>query len=294
MSHASDCSCSICEPVVTLVPGSPAEPCTPCADGAPGVDACTVLAANLTIPAIGANVTIAVGSSAAWMIGEPVFTSDGTDKGHFEVVSIPSSTSVELKFKGYAGDSAPAAVIGSGSLLCPGGTEPAGPIAIANGGTGQITATLARSALGVGGASLSVYGSGTAYQLTATPALIDMGTTDPSLTITSAGVWLILARVRVDYTGSTFAAVRTGTIKLRRTNNTAADIANSSGSFLTDIITTLTYTLDIFELQPIIYTTTNSNDILQLFGSISVVPTAGSIDVSEASIVAIKLFDQTV
>jgi hypothetical protein len=124
--------------------------------------------------------------------------------------------------------------------------------------------------------------------------LLNFGTTDPSLTITSAGVWLILARVRIDYTGSTFLAVRTGTLKLRRTNNTAADIANSSCQFLTDIITTLTYTLDVIDLPPIIYTTTNANDIIEIWGDISVVPTAGSIDASEASIVAIKLYDQTV
>lgn len=106
-------------------------------------------------------------------------------------------------------------------------------------------------------------------------------------------MYLLLARVRVDYTGATFAAVRTGTLKLRRTNNTAADIANSTVQYLTDIITTLTYTLEVIDLPPIVYTTTNSDDSISIFGDISVVPTAGSLDTVEASIVAVKIFNQT-
>jgi len=293
MSAVGDC-CAPCQPIITEIPGAPGTNGAAGAAGQNGVSAYTTLAEDLTLPAIGANVTVLVASSAMFAVGQNVFSGDGTDKGNFEVISKPAATSIELEFLGYSGDSAPASVIASGSMLVPSGTQPAGPIAIADGGTGTTTATLARAALGVGGANLSVYAAGTAYQLTATPALLNFGTTDPSLVITSPGVWLLLARARIDYTGATFAAVRTGTLKLRRTNNTAADIGNSSAQFLTEIITTLTYTLDVIDLQPIIYTTTNSDDIIQLWGDISVIPTAGSLDTSEASIVAIKLFDQTV
>lgn len=296
MSQAFNDCCACPTPEVVLVPGSPADPCVPCADGDPGINAFTLTTAGFTIPVFGNNVTIAVGVSSWAGVNQPIFISDpaGVKFASFEVVSIPSSTSLEITPYGYAGDSVNPATLDTGSTVSPSGTQPAGPIAIAGGGTGSTTATTARAALGVGGANLSVYASGTAYQLTNTSALLDFGTTDPTLTITSAGVWLILARARIDYTGATFAAVRTGTLKLRRTNNTAADLANSSGSFLTDIITTLTYTLAVIDLQPIIYTTTNSNDVIELWGDISVVPTAGSIDASEASIVAIKLYDQTV
>lgn len=296
MSLASNCACPCPDPTVVLIPGSPADPCEPCSDGAPGVNAYTVTTAGFTIPVFGNNVTIAVGVSSWAGVNQPIFISDpgGIKFASFTVVSIPGATSLEITPLGYTGDSVNPATLASGSTVSPSGTQPTGPIAVVDGGTGSTTATTARAALGVGGASLSVYASGTAYQLTNTNALLNFGTTDPTLTITSAGVWLILARARIDYTGATFAAVRTGTLKLRRTNNTAADLGNGQVQYLTDIITTLTYTLGSFNLPPIVYTTTNSNDVIELWGSISVVPTAGSLDASEAEIVAIKLYDQTV
>lgn len=267
-------------------------------DGTDGGNSYTTLTAGFTVPAVGANVSVPDGfvhvtSTTFLGVGQIVFISDGTDFGSFQVVSITNSTQFVAEYQGYAGEAVPGAVIGAGGTVSPGGTQLATPLTVALGGTGQATATLARAALGVGGASLSAFGTGTAYQFTNTAALLNFGTTDPSLTITSAGVWLLLATVRVDYTAATFAAVRTGTLKLRRTNNTAADLANGSRSFLTDIITTLTYTLGVISLPPVIYTTTNANDVIEIFGDVSVVPSAGSLDAVQGEIIAIKLFDQT-
>lgn len=138
-------------------------------------------------------------------------------------------------------------------------------------------------------AEITSYAVGTAYQLTNTAAQLNFGTTDPGITIARPGTYLILARARIDYTGATFAAVRTVTIKLRRTNNTAADLTNGSSVLLTEIITTLTYTAGHVVIPPVIYTTTRNDDIIQIFGSIDVVPSAGSIDATEAEIVAIPL-----
>lgn len=295
-SQATDC-CSGCQdPVIVEIPGSPGSDGTAGAPGADGISAYTITTASITLPAsagpVVAVTTVGVSSWAA--VGQVIFISDSTNWGHFRVLTIPSATSFTLQWLQYDGDAAGAAVIASGAAVSPSGVEPTGPTAVANGGTGSTTATAARAALGVGGASVTSYASGTAYSLTATPATVTFGTTSPALVIPSAGVWLILARGRIDYNGATFAAVRTGTLLLRRTNNTAANIGDSSGSFLTDIITTLSYTLGVIDLQPIIYTTVNNNDALELWGSISVLPTAGTLDVSEASIVAIKLFDQTV
>ena len=135
----------------------------------------------------------------------------------------------------------------------------------------------------------AVYAAGTAYQLTNSAALLNLGTTPTSIVLSQPGTYLIFARAHVDYTGATFAAVRTVAIKLRRINNTAADLTNGATSALTDILTAITSTLGNIVIPPVVYTTDKDNDNIQLFGSVDTVPTAGSIDVSEAEIVAIKL-----
>ena len=134
----------------------------------------------------------------------------------------------------------------------------------------------------------SVFAVGTVYALTNTAAKLDFGTTDPTLVIPAPGVWLLLARVLLNYNGATFAAVRTATLKLRRTNNTAADVTNGSVALKTQIITTLTFSMPTAAWQ-VLYTTANSDDLLELWGSLDVVPTAGSLDAAEASIVACKV-----
>jgi hypothetical protein len=138
--------------------------------------------------------------------------------------------------------------------------------------------------------NLSVYAAGTAYQLTNTSAKLDFGTTDPSLTITAPGTWLINAKARLDYNAATFAANRTVTLKLRRTNNTAADVTNSSTQSITGIVTTITQTYAVIQLPAVFYTTSNSNDVLEIWGDVSVVPSAGSLDAVEANITATRLY----
>jgi len=135
-----------------------------------------------------------------------------------------------------------------------------------------------------------VYASGTAYTLTNSSAAVDFGTTDPSLTLAQPGTYLIFSRANLKYTGATFAASRTVTLKLRRTNNTAGDLSNASTTFLTDIITTLTYTAGVVQLPPVLYTTSNDSDVISLFGDVSAAPSAGSLDITAAEIIAIRLF----
>lgn len=139
------------------------------------------------------------------------------------------------------------------------------------------------------GQTRSAYSAGTVYTLTATPAAVDFGTTDPVITLTQPGTWMIFGRAKVDYVGSTFAAVRAVTIKLRRTNNTAADLTSGTVVQSTNIITTLTYTMGEFVIPPIVYTTTNADDAITIFSDVAVLPTAGTITVSEASIVAVRI-----
>lgn len=137
--------------------------------------------------------------------------------------------------------------------------------------------------------SLSVYASGTAYQLTNSSAALNFSGTDPIITINKAGTYLIRASVKLDYTGATFAASRTVTLKLRRTNNTAADVSNSTITLGTEIVTTQTSVFEVLSLPDVIYTTSNITDTLTIFGDVSVAPSAGSLDASAASIVAIRI-----
>lgn len=136
---------------------------------------------------------------------------------------------------------------------------------------------------------LTVYAAGTAYALTNTAAALDFGTTDPVLTLSAAGTYLITARVRLDYNGATFAANRFTTLKLRRTNNTAADLTNGSALAETVIsVGALSYTF-IDQTWQAVYTTSNADDAITIFGSIDTVPGAGSIDTVAASIIAVRL-----
>lgn len=133
----------------------------------------------------------------------------------------------------------------------------------------------------------STVAAGTAYALTGTAALLNFGTTDPEIIITTPGKYQLFARVRIDYNGATFAANRTVTIKIRRTNNTAADIV--SAAFKTEIITTQSHTAMVLMLPITIYETDNIDDNLELFGSVSTLPSAGSIDAVEAELVATRI-----
>lgn len=129
-------------------------------------------------------------------------------------------------------------------------------------------------------------GSGTAYNVTATAALVDMGTSDPTITIAKAGTYLIFWNVRTDYALATLAVSRSMTYKIRRTNNTAADI-NLSG-FSTPLMTLLSFSGPDISRQ-FVYSAT-AGDILQIWASVNTIPTAGAISVPEANIIALRLY----
>lgn len=274
--QAIDCRPCCAETQVTLVPGVEGPPGTggisPPAPPPPqnGIGAYWSVANDFIIPAIGANVSVTFDSATpviddllneTMAIGQ-VIVFDGP--ANFEVVALTGFTTGTFKFLGYANDLSPGATISTGAAASPGGTQP--PLD-----------------------QLSVIAAGTAYQLTATAALLDFGTTDPTLTITSPGTWLLLARGRFDYNAATFAANGTVTMKLRRTNNAPADLPNGAAVFPTDIITTLSYPAWDLQTPPVLYQTLNSNDTVSLFGDVSVVPSAGSLDCTAAQIIAIKL-----
>jgi hypothetical protein len=157
MSAPSNCNCPCPNPEVVTIPGAPGEAGENGTNGTNGVNAFTVLSAAVTIPAIGATVIASVGVSSWAGIGQVAFLSDGTDWGHFEVISKPSSTSIELEFLGYPGDASPTAEIGLGGTVSPSGDLPvlAAPLPTAftdnTGGTASDTL-----AAGVGVSTLTI------------------------------------------------------------------------------------------------------------------------------------------
>lgn len=128
------------------------------------------------------------------------------------------------------------------------------------------------------------YAMGTAYSLTNTSAALTFGTTQPAITIATAGTYRISGRALLNLNGATFAANRTVTLKFRRINNTAANLTNGSTALLSGIVTTLTSTLGVIVIPEVRYTTALVTDQITIFGDVSVVPTLGSLDVVEASI----------
>jgi hypothetical protein len=139
-----------------------------------------------------------------------------------------------------------------------------------------------------GNTNFTSYASGTAYTLTVTPAQLAFGTTSPSITIQNAGTYTIRAGIGVKYVSATYAGAQTVTLKLRRTNNTPADLTNGGRTVELPVLTTFTGG-DVMTTPEIIYTAT-AGDIVQIFGSISATPSAGSVQTDSAEIVAVRVF----
>lgn len=140
----------------------------------------------------------------------------------------------------------------------------------------------------LGASRFSAYSAGTAYTLTTSSAKIDFGTTDPVITLTTPGTYLILSNLKIEYSGLT-TALNALSFKLRRTNNTAADLTNATTTFNVPAVTLLTGTGGDCDLPPVFYTTSNSNDVIEMWGNRSGGITLGSIQVGEASLVAIRI-----
>lgn len=139
--------------------------------------------------------------------------------------------------------------------------------------------------------NLSAYATGTVYSLTNTAAALSFGTTSPTITIPTAGTWKITARVQLAYAGAT-VSTETATLKLRRTNNTAADLTNGSLTVDLPVATTLTNTYGTVTLPPVYYTTLNANDVVTIFGNVSATLGAGTIncEVGGTNITAERLY----
>lgn len=142
-----------------------------------------------------------------------------------------------------------------------------------------------------GVSNTAAYSAGTVYTLTTTSQKVDFGTTDPVVTIPSPGTYLIFTNIKLEANGLTLAVARQSDFKLRRTNNTAADIPNAVTNFKSPILSVAQNgTAGDVDIPVVKYTTTNSNDVLELWGSISGTTLTGTMTVGEASVVAVKIY----
>ena len=253
------------------VPGPQGAAGTDGANGTNGTNAYTLTTGAFSVPAKGANGVAPVADSSWAVVGQPVYIPAA---GTFSVVSIPSASSIELKYLDYATNTYALLPVAIGSGVSPGGF---------NGENATVPDN-----------QIAAYGSGTAYTLTTTPAVVIQGTSSPDITLTVAGTWVILARVRVDNVGASFAANRTVTAKLREVTNTISDLTNASAAYQTGIITTITNTGMILSMPPVFYKTANINDKIQIWASIDTLPSAGSITIPQCELVAYRISNTTV
>lgn len=111
---------------------------------------------------------------------------------------------------------------------------------------------------------------------------------NPTVTLSAAGTYVILARADILYNGATTAADRICTLKLRRMNNTAADLTRGSITLHTGVQTTITSSMPGASWW-VIYTTTATDDVINILASISTIPSAGTLDITNASLIAYRL-----
>ncbi len=134
-----------------------------------------------------------------------------------------------------------------------------------------------------------VYGAGTAYALTNTSALLNLGTTPLSVVLPSRGTWKISATVMLKAIAATTAA-ETVALKLRRTNNTAADLTGGALAAGTlPAMTTTNVTIGQYKLPTILYKTTNDDDVIEVWGSLSAALSAGDIKCTSGEILYEKV-----
>lgn len=129
LPSATHC-CNTCEEEVTVaVPGPGGSDGADGAPGEDGVSAFTTTTAQFTMPAELANVTITVATSEPFAVGQTIYIKSGGASGYFQVVSKPSSTSIEIKnlkdttTSAYLGNSVAGTVFATLALVVPGGVQ---------------------------------------------------------------------------------------------------------------------------------------------------------------------------
>ena len=100
---------------------------------------------------------------------------------------------------------------------------------------------------------------------------------------------MIFGQVHLAYAAATVVA-ETASVKVRRTNNTAADLSVVPVIDL-PVATTLTNSYGTVTIPPFVYTTTATDDAVTLFGNVSATLSAGTINATAigTSLVALRI-----
>jgi hypothetical protein len=144
--------------IVVDIPGVAGADGADGAAGANGINAFTLTTADFVIPAASANVTALVANSSWMAVNQIVIASDGSNFGHFKVISFPSSSAVVLEFQDYAGDTATGNTISAGATISPSGSPVSLSAALPNSLTDNSTGTASDTiAAGVGVSTLTFH-----------------------------------------------------------------------------------------------------------------------------------------
>lgn len=286
----SDC-CSPCSqpqlPAVNI-PGPQGATGAAGTNGSNGINAFTTLTAQVG-PTPGDTTTtynLSVANSTQFVVGQDLIIGQGAgavlaNPGPLAAVitAIPSPNNITVKNLRTTDQGV---TVSSGAVVSVAGFLPAVPITIAQGGTNSTTKAAAQTALGLG--QDSVISSGAALAQAITAANVQVGAID--VQIPAPGTWELRAFVMIDFNGTTFAANRTITCKIR---NITQGVDIVSGVMHTQAPTTLSYPTHALPLPPFKYTGAVAADHLQMFILIDVINSAGTLSVDAGSLEAIPL-----
>lgn len=268
MSDLINC-CTPCPTTTTVnTPGVPGDDGADGTNGTNGVNAFTYTSANVTIPSLySPTITIPVLNSTWMAIGQIIVLAG---PAHFEVVNPDTPTTVIATWLNYAGDVTAGTVISAGATVSPAGVE---------GGSVTMLPTISHYSTGLSQAIVSTnYPGGDP---------VDSGTL--KLTLATGGHYLLFASARFDYVGATFAATKKVIVKLRETTIGPADVTGAVVNLQTAVVTTVTNTFAAIALPAVDYTA-SAGATIEMYASVETNPGAGSLEVIEASILAIPIF----
>lgn len=290
MSDLTNC-CSPCTPAQlppVNIPGAQGPAGAAGTNGTNGVNAFTTLTAQVG-PTPGDTTTtfnLSVASSVQFVVGQDLIIGQGAgvvlaNPGPLAVLitAIPSANTITVHNLRTTDQGV---TVSSGAVVSISGFLPAVPITIAQGGTNSTTKAGAQTALGLG--QDSVVSSGAALAQAITAANVQVGAIDVQLT--AAGIWELRGFVMIDFNGTTFAANRTITCKIR---NITQGVDICSGVMHTQTITTLSFPSQALPLPPFRYTGAVANDHLQMLILIDVINSAGTLTVDAGSLEAIPI-----